>query len=655
MRHRGTTLVPAHRLGAAKGALAWRLLLVLAVGRPAGVRAEDREEVVGYDAAPDPQVPAAPMAPAAPSAPAAPGALPGAGQGAPDAVLAPGTGVGAWPAGGATPDWGASAAAPSAGPGPNVGPDPTLAPADDPPARIGRLAVVDGKVSVRSQLPQASASGAWLAANRNRPLVAGDEVFVAAGARAEVHLGAVALHLGGETSLQMVGLGDGAIRLGLPQGALEVSVPAGTDVAPGGAALSVTVLMPGLVAELAIPGDYRFDVAASGRLEAATVHAGRCTLQSDGEQLTVSPGQSGQAADDAGDGLRLRDDVPAKDALRRWAEAQNHAARAPAALRYVSRNMVGYQDLDAYGSWRTSPTYGPLWAPAGVSADWAPFRFGHWTYLPPWGWTWVDDAPWGFAPFHYGRWVHLSDGWFWAPGAYAAYPVYAPHLVAFAGAGAMGLGVGGGAYVGWFPLGFADPFWPAYRCSYGYARALNGPRPWRGAPGWQTGLRPGFAGAVTYVPQATILGGLSVGAGWRAGGVAVGVQWGAFMPVGAPGYAMGYGGMGVGFGGGHGNAAGPRGGPPIGPRPVGIHRGPVLGPRGTAVPRYAPRAVGPVHAPQGGYRTLPAYRHEPNFLPHERPHAYGPHGAAPMGPHGGFGHGGGGFGHGGGMGMHPHR
>jgi hypothetical protein len=37
--------------------------------------------------------------------------------------------------------------------------------------------------------------------------------------------------------------------------------------------------------------------------------------------------------------------------------------------------------------------------------------------MSPWGWTWVDNAPWGFAPFHYGRWV---------------------------GAGALGLDPGGG-------------------------------------------------------------------------------------------------------------------------------------------------------------------------------------------------------------------
>ena len=33
---------------------------------------------------------------------------------------------------------------------------------------------------------------------------------------------------------------------------------------------------------------------------------------------------------------------------------------------------------------------------------------GRWVWTEPWGWTWVDDQPWGFAPSHYGRWVNMA-------------------------------------------------------------------------------------------------------------------------------------------------------------------------------------------------------------------------------------------------------
>src|SRR5207253_4876407 len=65
-------------------------------------------------------------------------------------------------------------------------------------------------------------------------------------------------------------------------------------------------------------------------------------------------------------------------------------------------------ELDRDGSWRDDPSYGPVWAPAAVPPEWAPYSTGRWMWDPYYGWTWVDDAPWGWAPFHYGRWVFVG-------------------------------------------------------------------------------------------------------------------------------------------------------------------------------------------------------------------------------------------------------
>src|SRR5262249_10830382 len=94
--------------------------------------------------------------------------------------------------------------------------------------------------------------------------------------------------------------------------------------------------------------------------------------------------------------------------------------------RYVSRDMVGYEDLDEYGSWETAPGYGEAWVPRGVSSDWAPYHNGHWAWVDPWGYSWVDDAPWGFAPSHYGRWAYYNRHWGWIPGPVREAPVYSP-------------------------------------------------------------------------------------------------------------------------------------------------------------------------------------------------------------------------------------
>jgi hypothetical protein len=50
-----------------------------------------------------------------------------------------------------------------------------------------------------------------------------------------------------------------------------------------------------------------------------------------------------------------------------------------------------------------------------MPVGWAPYRHGHWAHVMPWGWTWIDDALWGFVPFHYGRWAMLGGGWGWVP------------------------------------------------------------------------------------------------------------------------------------------------------------------------------------------------------------------------------------------------
>ncbi|MEO9080189.1 MAG: DUF6600 domain-containing protein, partial [Rhodanobacter sp.] len=111
--------------------------------------------------------------------------------------------------------------------------------------------------------------------------------------------------------------------------------------------------------------------------------------------------------------------------------------------------------------------------PNDVGTDWAPYRNGHWAYIAPWGWTWIDSAPWGYAPYHYGRWAHTPRGWGWIPGPRYARPIYAPALVAFVGGGGgFSVGVSSGP-VGWFPLGPGEVYNPWYRCNQNYYTRIN--------------------------------------------------------------------------------------------------------------------------------------------------------------------------------------
>ena len=92
------------------------------------------------------------------------------------------------------------------------------------------------------------------------------------------------------------------------------------------------------------------------------------------------------------------------DDLDRWAQQRDVAEDNSASSRYVNRDVVGYSDLDDYGTWKQEPDYGNVWVPNDVGPDWAPYSNGYWSWVGPWGWTWVGYEPWGFAPYHYGRW-----------------------------------------------------------------------------------------------------------------------------------------------------------------------------------------------------------------------------------------------------------
>ena len=142
------------------------------------------------------------------------------------------------------------------------------------------------------------------------------------------------------------------------------------------------------------------------------------------------------------------------------------------AANYVPPGTVGYQDLDSYGTWSNDPEYGNVWQPSTsyVFTDWAPYRYGRWIWVTPWGWTWVDDAPWGYAPFHYGRWTYLRQRWCWIPGPRHIHATYAPALVAWVGPPSFGVQF---RDVGWFPLGPREIYIPARRSSWRYFHNVN--------------------------------------------------------------------------------------------------------------------------------------------------------------------------------------
>jgi hypothetical protein len=334
----------------------------------------------------------------------------------------------------------------------------------DPPARVARLSFFSGPVSFSP-----AGEDEWVLATPNRPLITGDRLWADAGGRAELQAGSIALRLGASTNVNVLNLDDRTTQLELTQGSLYVRV---LRIDRGD---MVEIDTPNLAFTINSVGRYRIDVDADGNVTTLAVSAGQGEAYGEGAAYRIG---AGDRYSFSGTGLRDYEysDIGAPDEFDRWAADRDRSYDTSVSARYVSRDVIGYQDLDQYGSWSVVADYGNVWYPRSTPSGWAPYRTGHWAWIDPWGWTWIDEAPWGFAPYHYGRWAYVGSRWGWIPGPVNVRPVYAPALVAFIGGGdlRLSLSVGGAASgVAWFPLGPGEVYQPAYRVSRDYFTNVN--------------------------------------------------------------------------------------------------------------------------------------------------------------------------------------
>jgi hypothetical protein len=337
--------------------------------------------------------------------------------------------------------------------------------AADPPSRVGRLGYINGAVSFSP-----AGENDWVQASLNRPLGTGDRLWteMAENTRAEIQVAGAAIRMDAGTSLSVLNLDDDIAQVLLNQGSLHVRVRR------LGPRQSFEVATPNLAFTLRQPGEYRIEVDPRNDATIVVVHQGRGEAWGEDAAYEIKAPQAWRFV-----GSRLHDyeqiGVPRADAFDRWAASRDDGYDNSRSARYVSADVIGYQDLDAHGSWRVDAGYGNVWVPARMAADWAPYSDGHWAWIDPWGWTWIDDAPWGFAVSHYGRWANLRGTWAWVPGPVRAQAYYAPALVAFVGGDHFQLTIATGMIgaVAWFPLAPRDVYRPSYPVSRRYFENVN--------------------------------------------------------------------------------------------------------------------------------------------------------------------------------------
>src|SRR5579863_5037430 len=353
-------------------------------------------------------------------------------------------------------------------------------PQDQPGQAVARLGVINGEASVRR-----GDSGDWVAAALNAPLMAGDSVSVAPGGSAELQLDyANFLRIGGDSEIRISQLDNGRIQVQVSKGLItwrvlrdsqnsnvqsEISTPA----------VAVHPLRQSAVrVEVAVDGSTRI-VVRRGDAEVSTprgterIHEGSMMLvrgaADDPEYQVVS--------------------AAARDSWDNFNDQRDSFLERAQSNRYVSQDIQGAEDLDAYGRWGYDPAYGNVWT-TNVPPAWAPYRNGQWVWEDYYGWTWVDYEPWGWAPFHYGSWYFRTGfGWSWFPGPRYGRYWWHPALVGFFGFGGAGFGVGFGfGNVGWIPLAPFEVF-----------------HPWYGRGGFGVG-RPGFVNNVNIIRNTNLVG-----------------------------------------------------------------------------------------------------------------------------------------------------
>lgn len=344
---------------------------------------------------------------------------------------------------------------------------------EDPSARVARLNFIQGEVTF-----QPGGEDDWVWARLNRPLTNGDSLWTQPGARAELHVGSTAIRMNEQSALTISNIDDNTIQLQLSSGTMNLRVRSlyDSDV--------IEVDTPNLAFTVTATGNYRITVDPDGYTTIVTVWDGEGQITGGDQAFLVDGGSQAQVSGTDSLSYDIYD-LPYRDEFDQWSATRDQREDRSRSIRYVSPEMTGYEDLDNDGTWVTDSNYGPVWVPTSVSSDWAPYRNGHWAWVSPWGWTWVDNEQFGFVTSHYGRWAHLNNrgeggGWAWIPprrerdnrNRYVT-PVYSPALVTFADDSNSSNGFGSGGGVAWFPLAPGEVYVPAYKTSTTYITQVN--------------------------------------------------------------------------------------------------------------------------------------------------------------------------------------
>ncbi|MCU0238813.1 MAG: FecR domain-containing protein [Pyrinomonadaceae bacterium] len=288
-------------------------------------------------------------------------------------------------------------------------------------AKVARISFMRGEVQIRR-----ADSQDWEKAVQNLPLVEGDQIATGENSRIEIQFDTKKfLRLDENSFLKIVTLRDEGKAVSLPQGTMSLRLlEFDKDIQ------YFEIDAPNTTISVQKYGLYRVDSGDSQNsvVRVAVTDDGQARVYSDNSGFTLRNGRSAkiyldgnnQGEWETSEASRYADEFDSwvldRDAKTAKRLQQAHYDK------YYDRDMYGAEELNENGEWIYTKKYGYVWRPyktaTNIYRDWSPYRYGHWRYVAPFGWTWINDEPWGWATYHHGRWIYDNGEWCWTPYTY---------------------------------------------------------------------------------------------------------------------------------------------------------------------------------------------------------------------------------------------
>src|SRR5512141_1046144 len=246
-------------------------------------------------------------------------------------------------------------------------------------ARVARATFIQGDVQVR----RAGATD-WETVTRDLPFVEGDEIATGGDSRLEVQLDSrTHFRLSENAYLQIVGLKDEGVAVSVPKGIMSARI---LDFDNERSYFEIDA--PKTTVSVRKAGMYRVesDTRNDGSVRVTVTEGGEARVYSDNSGFSLRSGRSARLniAGPLSGEWEMSSASQYADAFDSWALDRDAAfagrLRTANYDEYYDRDMYGAEDLNSYGEWVHTNTYGYLWRPYGSSirgyANWSPYRYG---------------------------------------------------------------------------------------------------------------------------------------------------------------------------------------------------------------------------------------------------------------------------------------